>query len=48
MHGRVGMMAVVGYLVGESTPTPFGITGIANDQLQQVTTTSTACCLELF
>jgi len=36
MHGRVGMMAVVGYLVGESTPTPFGITGIANDQLQQV------------
>jgi hypothetical protein len=30
------MMAVVGYLVGESTPTPFGITGPANDQLQYV------------
>jgi len=36
MHGRVGMMAVVGFLVGESTPTPFGIMGIANNQLQQV------------
>ncbi len=36
MHGRVAMMAVVGYFVGEATPTPFGISGIANDQLQQV------------
>jgi hypothetical protein len=36
MHGRVAMMATVGYLVGESTPTPFGITGPANDQLAQV------------
>jgi uncharacterized surface protein with fasciclin (FAS1) repeats len=35
MHSRVAMMAIVGYLIGESTPTPFGITGIANDQLQQ-------------
>ena len=36
MHSRVAMMAVVGYLVGESTPTPFGVSGPANDQLQQV------------
>lgn len=33
MHSRVAMMAVVGYLVGESTPTPFGIAGPANDQV---------------
>jgi hypothetical protein len=38
MHGRVAMMATVGYLIGESTPTPFGITGPANDQLAQVPT----------
>ena len=36
MHGRVAMMATVGYIIGESTPTPFGITGPANDQLAQV------------
>jgi len=36
MHGRVAMMATVGYLIGESTPTPFGVTGIANNQLAQV------------
>jgi len=36
MHSRVAMMATVGYLIGESTPTPFGISGPANDQLAQV------------
>jgi len=36
MHGRVAMMAVVGYFIGENTPTPFGVTGIANNQLAQV------------
>ena len=36
MHGRVAMMASVGYLVGESFGGPFGLTGPANDQLQQV------------
>lgn len=36
MHGRVAMLATVGYLVGESFPSPFGITGPANDQLQQM------------
>lgn len=35
-HGRVAMLATVGYLVGEAFPSPFGITGPANDQLQQV------------
>lgn len=36
MHGRVAMIATVGYLVGEALPSPFGITGPANDQLQQM------------
>merc|ERR1712179_857857 len=36
MHGRVAMIAAVGYLAGEGLPSPFGITGPANDQLQQV------------
>merc|ERR1712154_123404 len=30
------MIAAVGYLAGEGLPSPFGITGPANDQLQQV------------
>ena len=30
------MVAVVGYLAGETLPSPLGITGPANDQLQQV------------
>jgi len=33
MHGRVAMMATVGYLVGENFGGPFGLTGPANDQL---------------
>jgi len=40
-HGRVAMMATVGYFAGEamgSTVAPFGISGPANDQLQQVPT----------
>jgi len=32
-HGRVAMLATVGYLVGEAVPGPFGLTGPANDQL---------------
>merc|ERR1712032_291581 len=36
MHGRVSMLAVVGYFVGESFPGPFGLVGPANDQLQQL------------
>lgn len=36
MHGRVAMMACLGYFVGESFGGPFGIVGPANDQLQQV------------
>jgi len=37
MHGRVAMLAVVGYFVGESGfGGPFGLVGPANDQLQQV------------
>jgi len=36
MHGRVAMMATVGYFIGENTPTPWGVTGIANNQLAQV------------
>jgi hypothetical protein len=35
-HGRVAMLAVVGYLAGEAISGPFSITGPANDQLQQV------------
>jgi hypothetical protein len=35
-HGRVAMLAVVGYLVGEVIQGPFSITGPANDQLAQV------------
>lgn len=36
MHGRVAMLAVVGYLVGESFGGPFGLSGPANDQLAQL------------
>lgn len=36
MHGRVAMLAVVGYLAGEAVGGPFGLTGPANDQLAQV------------
>jgi len=36
MHGRVAMIACLGYIVGEQFPSPFGITGPANDQLQQM------------
>ena len=36
MHGRVAMLAVVGYFVGEGFGGPFGLVGPANDQLQQV------------
>lgn len=36
MHGRVAMMACVGYLAGETVPSPFGVTGPANDQLSQL------------
>merc|ERR1712232_323367 len=36
MHGRVAMLATVGYLSGEANSGPFLITGPANDQLQQV------------
>mmetsp|Transcript_23707 Transcript_23707/g.54057 ORF Transcript_23707/g.54057 Transcript_23707/m.54057 type:complete len:257 (-) Transcript_23707:168-938(-) len=35
-HGRVAMIAAVGYLAGETIPGPFSITGPANDQLQQM------------
>jgi Chlorophyll A-B binding protein len=35
-HGRVAMVACVGYLAGEAVQGPFQITGPANDQLQQV------------
>ena len=35
-HGRVAMLATVGYLAGEAVSGPFGITGPANDQLAQV------------
>lgn len=35
-HGRVAMLAVVGYFAGEAVSGPFSITGPANDQLQQV------------
>jgi len=37
MHGRVAMLACVGYLSAEAIPaSPLGITGPANDQLQQM------------
>ena len=36
MHGRVAMIACVGYFAGEQLPSPLGIDGPANDQLQQV------------
>merc|ERR1712087_1005844 len=36
MHGRVAMLATVGYLVGEAVPGPFHLTGPANDQLAQL------------
>lgn len=35
-HGRVAMIASVGYLAGEALPSPFSIAGPANDQLQQM------------
>lgn len=35
-HGRVAMIASVGYFMGEAIPGPFHITGPANDQLQQM------------
>lgn len=35
-HGRVAMLASVGYLAGEAISGPFGLTGPANDQLAQV------------
>lgn len=36
MHGRVAMLACVGYFVGEGFGGPFGLVGPANDQLQQM------------
>lgn len=36
MHGRVAMLASVGYLAGEAVSGPFNIVGPANDQLQQM------------
>jgi len=36
MHGRVAMLATVGYFAGEAISGPFSITGPANDQLQQM------------
>lgn len=36
MHGRVAMLASVGYLAGEAVSGPFGMVGPANDQLQQM------------
>mmetsp|Transcript_14515 Transcript_14515/g.21431 ORF Transcript_14515/g.21431 Transcript_14515/m.21431 type:complete len:259 (+) Transcript_14515:194-970(+) len=36
MHGRVAMIASVGYLAGEAVSGPFNINGPANDQLQQM------------
>lgn len=35
-HGRVAMLAAVGYLAGEAIHGPFSLTGPANDQLQQL------------
>jgi hypothetical protein len=35
-HGRVAMLASVGYLAGEAISGPFSINGPANDQLQQM------------
>jgi len=35
-HGRVAMLAAVGYLVGENFGGPFGLQGPANDQLAQL------------
>jgi hypothetical protein len=35
-HGRVAMLATVGYLAGEAVSGPFHITGPANDQLAQM------------
>lgn len=36
MHGRVAMIASIGYFAGEAFEGPFHITGPANDQLQQM------------
>mmetsp|Transcript_27793 Transcript_27793/g.41755 ORF Transcript_27793/g.41755 Transcript_27793/m.41755 type:complete len:246 (-) Transcript_27793:79-816(-) len=36
MHGRVAMLATVGYFAGEAISGPFNIHGPANDQLQQM------------
>jgi hypothetical protein len=35
-HGRVAMLATVGYIIGEGFSGPFGMSGPANDQLQNV------------
>jgi len=35
-HGRVAMIATMGYLSGETIGGPFGVSGPANDQLQQL------------
>jgi hypothetical protein len=35
-HGRVAMLATVGYIAGEAISGPFSIAGPANDQLQQM------------
>jgi hypothetical protein len=37
-HGRVAMIAAVGFLAGEAIDGPFNIVGPANDQLQQMPT----------
>jgi len=36
MHGRVAMLATVGYFAGEAVEGPFHLTGPANDQLAQL------------
>jgi hypothetical protein len=41
-HGRVAMLASVGYLAGEFISSPFNINGPANDQLQQTPTAAFA------
>merc|ERR1712238_402739 len=35
-HGRVAMIGTMGYLSGETIGGPFGLSGPANDQLQQL------------
>jgi hypothetical protein len=41
-HGRVSMIAAVGYFAGEAIKGPFSIDGPANDQLQQMPTAAFA------